>query len=313
MRLIPVTRRITSRWLTVLLLAGLSVVFLFPFYWLAVSAFRNQAEIFTMPPMLWLSHLRLENFIALYKETNICRAFFNSVVIAVGSVGLSLFLCSLIGYAFAKFPSAPGADKLFVIVLGTMMIPGAVTMIPTFIILTKLHMINTYWSMIVPGAANAFGIFWMRQYIASHVPDDLCAAARIDGCSEFGIYWRIVLPIIQPATRRSGNNAADRLLEQPYGRLPVSTNLQYADSSASRLPPPRRDKNALRHGYGWRIDYHTPTRDRFPAVSKAFHSGHDSRIHQTVICWKNGVRALLFTNQPIQIHTIWLPYIRRIR
>lgn len=204
MRLIPVTRRITSRWLTVLLLAGLSVVFLFPFYWLAVSAFRNQAEIFTMPPMLWLTRLRLENFVALYKETNICRAFFNSVVIAVGSVGLSLFLCSLIGYAFAKFPSAPGAEKLFVIVLGTMMIPSAVTMIPTFIILTKLHMINTYWSMIVPGAANAFGIFWMRQYIASHVPDDLCAAARIDGCSEFGIYWRIVLPIIQPALAALG-------------------------------------------------------------------------------------------------------------
>jgi ABC-type glycerol-3-phosphate transport system permease component len=79
-----------------------------------------------------------------------------------------------------------------------MLIPGAVMLIPTFVLLSRLGLVNTYWSMILPGSAGAFGIFWMRQYIASHVPDDLLAAARIDGCTEFEIYWRIVLPVCKP-------------------------------------------------------------------------------------------------------------------
>ena len=80
-----------------------------------------------------------------------------------------------------------------------MMIPGAVTMIPVFVILSRLHMVNTWWAMILPGAASAFGIFWMRQYISTNVPDDLLSAARIDGCSEWGVFRQIVLPVIRPA------------------------------------------------------------------------------------------------------------------
>ena len=125
-------------------------------------------------------------------------------MIAAGFVTLSLFLCSVAGYAFAKFPAAPGASKLFAVVLSTMLIPGAVTLIPDFVVLTKLGLVNTYWSLIVPGAAGAFGIYWMRQYIAAHVPDDLLHAARIDGCSEFEIYWRIVLPVCRPALAALG-------------------------------------------------------------------------------------------------------------
>jgi len=140
----------------------------------------------------------------LYRETNLPRAFVNSVVVAVGSVGLSLFLCSLAGYAFAKFPLAPGHGKLFGFVLGTMMIPGAVTLIPSFFVLVKMHWINTYLAMIVPGAVGAFGIYWMRQYMSANVPNDLINAARIDGCSEFGIYWRIALPIARPALAALG-------------------------------------------------------------------------------------------------------------
>jgi ABC-type glycerol-3-phosphate transport system permease component len=113
-------------------------------------------------------------------------------------------LCSLGGYAFAKYTRAPGHNKLFVFVLGTMMIPGAVTLIPVFMVLCKLHMVNTYWAIIIPGAANAFGIFWMRQYIGSNLPSDLIDAARIDGCGEFGIYWRIALPVARPALAALG-------------------------------------------------------------------------------------------------------------
>ena len=146
----------------------------------------------------------LENFVKVFRETNIVRAFLNSSIIALGHCSLALFLCSLAGYAFAKFPRAPGRDKLFAFVLATMMIPGAVTLIPVFVVLCKLHAVNTYWAMIFPGAAGAFGIFWMRQYISTNVHDDLIDAARIDGCTEFGIYWRIVVPIAKPALAALG-------------------------------------------------------------------------------------------------------------
>ncbi|MBN1345777.1 MAG: carbohydrate ABC transporter permease [Phycisphaerae bacterium] len=198
---IGVTLRRSSLYL---LLVVMSLAFLLPFYWLVISAFKSQGQIFSTPPQWLPNPWRWGNFADIYRETNLIRAFFNSVVIAVGHVTLALFLCSLAGYAFAKYPRAPGNKRLFAFVLGTMMIPQAVTLIPTFVILMKLHMINSYWAMIIPGAASAFGIFWMRQYIAAHVPDDLLSAARIDGCSEFGIYWRIVVPIARPAMAALG-------------------------------------------------------------------------------------------------------------
>jgi len=193
-----------GRGLLYLALLALAVVFMFPFYWLAVSAFKSQAEIFALPPQWLPDPPRFSNFNDLLRETNVLRAFFNSVVVAVGHVSLALFLCSLAGYAFAKYPQAPASGKLFGFVLGTMMIPSAVTLIPVFLVLVKLDMVNTYWAMIIPGAAGAFGIFWMRQYMAANVPDDLVHAARIDGCSEFGIYRRVALPISRPALAALG-------------------------------------------------------------------------------------------------------------
>ncbi len=193
-----------GRGLLTLLLILLALVFIFPFYWLLTSAFKTQAQIFTVPPQWLPAPFTVQNFVDLYRETNLLRAFLNSVIVSGGHVVLSLWLCSLAGYAFAKFPQAPGHGKLFAFVLGTMMIPGAVTLIPTFLVMVKLHWINTYWAMIVPGAAGAFGIFWMRQYIGANVPDDLIHAARIDGCSEFGIYARVVLPIVRPALAALG-------------------------------------------------------------------------------------------------------------
>jgi cellobiose transport system permease protein len=187
-----------------LLLVLAAVIFLFPFYWLLISSFESQSEMFTLPPR-WFPHpLRLENFVELYQQTNLVRAFVNSAIVSTGSVVLSLFLCSLAGYAFAKYPNAPGQIPLFGFVLSTMMIPGAVLMIPLFEILIKIHWVNTYLAMIVPGAAGAFGIFWMRQYFNANLPDELVHAARIDGCNEFGIYFRIALPIARPALAALG-------------------------------------------------------------------------------------------------------------
>lgn len=200
----PHARRALGRAAIYLGLALAALVFLFPFYWLLVSAFKTPAEIFTSPPQ-WLPHpATLGNFADVAHETNLPRAFLNSVVTSGGSVLLSLFLCSLAGYAFAKYPQAPGHGKLFGFVLGTMLIPAAVMLIPSFLVLVHLHWIDTYWALIVPGAAGAFGIFWMRQYLSANLPDDLIHAARIDGCSEFGIYWRIALPVARPALAALG-------------------------------------------------------------------------------------------------------------
>ena len=201
---LPRIKTIGSRWPLYLALWGLALIFLFPFYWLAISAFKSQSQIFSLPPQWIPRPPRFANFTQLYAETNLIRAFFNSVLIAAGHVSLALFLCSLAGYAFAKYPGAWGHGPLFAFVLGTMMIPGAVTLIPVFLVLLKLHLLNTYWAMIVPGAANAFGIFWMRQYMRANVADDLVDAARIDGSTEFGIYRHIALPIAKPALAALG-------------------------------------------------------------------------------------------------------------
>lgn len=181
------------------LLAAALVLFLFPFYWLTTAAFKTQDQIFSTTPQLFPTRPILENFRDIARYTAIGRAFLNTALIAAVHVTLALFLSSLAGFAFAVYRNAAGNKILFALVLGTMTIPGAVTLIPVYVLLEKLHMANTYWGMILPGAATAFGIFWMRQYIAANVPDDLLAAARIDGCGEFGLYWRIVLPVIRPA------------------------------------------------------------------------------------------------------------------
>jgi ABC-type glycerol-3-phosphate transport system permease component len=193
-----------KRSMVYLALTVVALIFLFPFYWLLVSSFKTQGQMFTLPPQ-WLPHPWIgQNFIDLYRQTDLPRAFVNSVITSGGNVLLSLFLCSLAGYAFAKFPRAPGHGKLFAFVLGTMMIPGAVMLIPSFLVMVHLHLIDSYWALILPGAVGAFGIYWMRQYMAAHVPDDLINAARIDGCSEFGIYWRVALPICRPALAALG-------------------------------------------------------------------------------------------------------------
>lgn len=204
MRLSHSTQQRLLRIAAYVFLAGMAVLFMFPFYWLFVSAFKAKDQIFSLPPVLWPNPWRFSNFAAVFEKTHIVQAFINSVVIACGHCTLALFLCSLAGFAFAKYPHAPGRDKLFAFVLATMMIPGAVTLIPVFVVLCKLHAINTYWAMIVPGAASAFGIFWMRQYTAENVHNDLLDAARIDGCSEFRIYWSVVLPVLKPAMAALG-------------------------------------------------------------------------------------------------------------
>jgi ABC-type glycerol-3-phosphate transport system permease component len=139
----------------------------------------------------------LENYQTAFTSLPLLRNLGNSVIIAgVYTVG-ALFLCSLAAFAFAKF-TFPGRNGLFTILLGTMMVPALMTLLPSFIIMSNLQWVNTYQSVIVPGLANAFGIFFMRQYMIG-IPDELIDAARVDGAGSFRIFWRIMLPLCRPA------------------------------------------------------------------------------------------------------------------
>jgi ABC-type glycerol-3-phosphate transport system permease component len=172
------------------------VFMLFPFVWMLVSSFKPFPEIFAGRTFLPQAPT-LDNYVALFERYDALRKFWNSFYIAGSATVLSVFLCALGGYAFAKF-TFPGRNAMFAIMLASMTIPFAVMMVPLFVMMRNVFgWIDTPWPLIVPGAANAFGIFFMRQYMLS-VSDDMLDAARIDGASEFGIFLRVVLPTALP-------------------------------------------------------------------------------------------------------------------
>jgi len=179
---------------TVLIL--ISFFMILPFVWMLSSSFKLPEDIFGYPPRLIPQNLILSNYTFIFQKKNLLGVLFNTIIIALSATLLSLFFTTLGGYGFAKF-EFPGKKILFVILLATMIIPGAVMMVPTFVIMRELGWVDKFWPLIVPGAASAFGIFFFRQYIST-INDELMDAARIDGASEFGIFWRIILPIISP-------------------------------------------------------------------------------------------------------------------
>ena len=179
-------------------LTAMALVSIFPFWWMIVASTRRSETILTTPPPLIPGSDLMTNYNELFAQINFWRAMFNSVFVGGVGTALVLFFCSLGGYAFSKF-QFPGKNKLFAIMLATMMIPGILGIIPSFMLMKWLGWLDSYLPLLIPGAANAFGIFWMRQYIDSSIPNDLMDAARIDGAHEFRIYWNIILPVITPA------------------------------------------------------------------------------------------------------------------
>jgi ABC-type glycerol-3-phosphate transport system permease component len=178
-------------------LAAISAFMLFPFVWMVVSSVKPFTEIFAGHHFL-PQHWTLHNFSSFFHQTNAVRAIWNSFYIASSQTLLSLFLCALGGYGFAKF-AFPGRNFLFAFVIATLAVPFAVIVVPLFVMMRNtFHWIDTPWPLIVPWAANAFGIFFMRQYMLS-IPDEILDAARVDGASEPRIFFRIVLPVCKPA------------------------------------------------------------------------------------------------------------------
>lgn len=178
------------------LIAGL-IVAIVPFIWMLSTSFKSTAAIFSFPPKWIPSPFTLMHYKELFERVKFLVHFKNSLIVAVSVTILNLFLNSLAGYAFAKYKFL-GRDKMFTLLLATMMVPGQVAMMPVFLILKSLGLLNTFSGLIIPGASGVFGIFFMRQFILT-IPSDLIDSARIDGCSEFRIYWNIILPLCKPA------------------------------------------------------------------------------------------------------------------
>jgi multiple sugar transport system permease protein len=181
--------------------AGL-VVMLGPFIWMALSSFKTEGEIRADPPTFLPDNPTLDNYDVLFTRLDFPLYFTNSVVVAVVTTLGNLLFCSAAGYALAKL-RFPGKRVLFLIVLGTIMVPSVVTMVPLFVLSSNLGLVNSLAGLILPFLAQAFGVFLMRQFITS-IPDDLLEAARIDGASELRIYWQIVLPLCRPALATLG-------------------------------------------------------------------------------------------------------------
>jgi len=180
-----------------LILVALAVVIIFPFYWMVIGSTRSTADLLTYPPYLTPGGELWRNFQQLVETLPVLRAFGNSLFIATTHTALVLFFCSLAGYGFAKY-EFPGRDRLFFLLLATLMIPSVISLVPWYIMMSKFGWVNDYRALIIPGVANAFGIFYLRQFIAGSIPDEMLQAARIDGAGDFGMYWRIVLPLIRP-------------------------------------------------------------------------------------------------------------------
>jgi multiple sugar transport system permease protein len=146
---------------------------------------------------IWVSDPTFENYRRLFETIPVLQNAFNSIFTTIMGTVTSLFFCSLAGFAFAKY-KFPGRDFLFYFVIATMLVPPETGAVPLFVIMKKLNLINSLWSLVIPRIATAVGIFYMHQYICD-VPDELVEAAKIDGCKDFMIFIKIILPVIKPA------------------------------------------------------------------------------------------------------------------
>ncbi|MDM9380625.1 carbohydrate ABC transporter permease [Chlorogloeopsis sp. ULAP01] len=179
-------------------LAAIAAATLFPLLWLVSTALKSPTEnIFQSPPQLLPAQPTFENFVMVWQTNPFGQYLFNSTLVALLTVGLNLLFCALAAYPLARL-SFVGRDWIFIAIISTIMIPFQIVMIPLYILTVQLGLRNTYLGVIFPGLASAFGIFLLRQAFMS-VPKEMEEAARMDGCSELGLWWYVMLPAIRPA------------------------------------------------------------------------------------------------------------------
>jgi multiple sugar transport system permease protein len=197
----PGPRRRRAVWVYLVLGAGL-LVMLAPFLWMLLGALKPEAELQRVPPTWWPQSPSLDNFRELFDRLDFPRFFANSALVAVAVTAGNLVFCSMVGYALAKLDFA-GKRLLFGLVLGMLMVPGVVTFVPLFVLVSNLGLVNTYPGLILPFLVTPLGVFLMRQFIGG-LPNELIEAARIDGAGEWRIFSRVILPLCGPALATLG-------------------------------------------------------------------------------------------------------------
>jgi len=180
-----------------LVLLALAACMLLPFYWMLVLSTQPGAALYQFPPPLWFGEGLADNWNTIVQSVPILSAFINSVVVSASSTIVTVLFSSMGGFAFAMY-RFPGQKALFGILLATMMVPFTAGIIPWFFMMSSFGWVNNFLGLIVPSAASAFGIFWMRQYASNNLPISLLEAAKIDGMSEWRSFFKIAVPLLRP-------------------------------------------------------------------------------------------------------------------
>jgi multiple sugar transport system permease protein len=189
------------RYLLILVLIAWAAFSLFPIYWAFITSFKPPDDVASLPPKVYLTEVSLYSYRSLFEgvgvaNANVGRWFLNSCVVTGGTMIGTLLLASLAGYSFAK-KEYPGRDTLFWMLIATMLIPGWATLVPQYLFTRRLGLHDTFWVLILPGLASPFAVFLVRQFMIT-LPTELFQAARVDGASEFGLWYRIALPLSRP-------------------------------------------------------------------------------------------------------------------
>ena len=197
----PMSKHYVARGRTARIVTHLCVILgvllsIFPFYWLIVMSTSTTAEIFSYPPRLVPGDSFVQNVQNVVRSVDLLQSLLNTIIVSTACAVLVMFFDSLAAFAFAKF-DFPGKKALFVLLIGTMLVPGSLSLVPSFILMSELGWVGTLQALIVPGAANAFGIFLLRQMAAGSIPDELVESARIDGAGFFTTYWRVAVPLLR--------------------------------------------------------------------------------------------------------------------
>jgi cellobiose transport system permease protein len=192
-------RQLSAGWGTHLVLGIVLLLSIFPMYWTLVAASHDNSAISKAPPALIPGPRLLDNIQKVFAQTDMWLALTNSLIVSAAVTVSVVFTSTLAGFAFAKLPFR-GKGALLGVVVATMMVPPQLGIIPLYIMMANwLHWANHLQALIVPAAASAFGVFFMRQYLVSALPTELLEAGRLDGCSTWRLYWHVVLPIARPA------------------------------------------------------------------------------------------------------------------
>lgn len=200
-------RTIRRAWSGQTIALGLLIVWatlsLFPVYWLMITSLKGQGEIGVLPPSMWVKSPTLENYVYIFStEVPFVQWLWNSTIVSIGSTVGTLLVCSLAGYSFAR-KRFWGRDALFWSLIATMLIPGWSTLVPSLVWVRQIGLLDTYWVLILPQVASPFAVFLMRQFLVTQ-PSELFDAARVDGCGEIGLWWRIAMPLAKPVLAALG-------------------------------------------------------------------------------------------------------------